>query len=429
MTSQKKGTLTPVQREELRKFLIDRFSLSELKGLAFDLCGSYELFPHRTSSEFVPELILYFERRRTTGDLIAYILKERPDGDLARLFDIPSAPLSYKKAQLIIQNGNERLHDVKTLLDELARELGVDEIEIIAIARGTIHLLISIPVLIDEFFDVSQLDGVPLGAGRIISASAFDSLDLMSQQVWRIVACEKPPVLRDGELLPTISWSQTVNITQGDIHATLSDPRRAILFYKQHLAIAREIFDRQGESKALTDLGKVYYSQNDYRRSIQSYEQALTIMQEISDQQGKSAALVGLGNVYRAQGDFRRAIQFYAQDLSIAREIGDQYAEGNALNRLGSICQDMSDNQRAIEFYEQSFEIARQIGDHRVAGSALFHMSLSLDQLGERERAIELARSALEIFEHINSPSAEYVRDQLKKRGLIKSVNRLMASG
>ena len=48
--------VSPDVRSRLRLFLTERFSLSELKNLSFDLGVDYEMFPHQTKSA-IPDLI------------------------------------------------------------------------------------------------------------------------------------------------------------------------------------------------------------------------------------------------------------------------------------------------------------------------------------------------------------------------------------
>jgi hypothetical protein len=44
-------------RSRLRQFLTERFSLSELKDLSFDLGVDYEMFPHQTKGELTSKEI------------------------------------------------------------------------------------------------------------------------------------------------------------------------------------------------------------------------------------------------------------------------------------------------------------------------------------------------------------------------------------
>src|SRR5271166_6455241 len=77
--------------------------------------------------------------------------------------------------------------------------------------------------------------------------------------------------------------------TLGNAYAALGQAKRAIGFYEQHLAIAREIGDRRGEGAALGNMGYAYYLLGQAERAIGFYEQHLAIAREIGDRRGEGA--------------------------------------------------------------------------------------------------------------------------------------------
>lgn len=96
-------SLDPARRAQLRQFLVDRFSLDDLKDLAFDLGVDYEKLPHGTTQELARELIAYSERQEQAKALIAEALERRPDGKTRELFadllgQLPETQQSLRKA-------------------------------------------------------------------------------------------------------------------------------------------------------------------------------------------------------------------------------------------------------------------------------------------------------------------------------------------
>ena len=231
-----------------------------------------------------------------------------------------------------------------------------------------------------------------------------------------------PPAMRPelvGRLLGTL----------GLAYYRLGQVERAIGFYEQRLAIAREIGDRRGEGTALGNLGIAYADLGQVERAIGFYEQHLAIAREIGDRRGEGNTLGNLGLAYADLGQVERAIDFYEQALAIAREIGDRRGEGNALGNLGNAYADLGQVERAIGFYEQApgdrardrrppgrgerprqpgprlrrpgpggaghrllragtWSIAREIGDRRGEGNALGNLGIAYADLGQVERAI-----------------------------------------
>ena len=66
-------------------------------------------------------------------------------------------------------------------------------------------------------------------------------------------------------------------------------------------------------------------------KAIEFYEQALAIAREIGDRRARSC-LGNLGIAYADLGDTHKAIEFYEQALVIAREIGDSRSEGDLIS-------------------------------------------------------------------------------------------------
>jgi hypothetical protein len=188
-----KVALDSADRARLRQFLLDRFSLNELKDLAFDLGVNYQVFYHETLSDFARELISYLERRDQLGCLVTEVLKYRPDGNLTQLLPRLPACSPSKKIQIIVSE--DLFTNVSDLLGELAAKLDVpkEEIVLVGMASGSIRLLISLP---ERLADLQVLSQVRLGneKGEDVSIVLFSSLDPARQKIWRLIACTHPPI-------------------------------------------------------------------------------------------------------------------------------------------------------------------------------------------------------------------------------------------
>lgn len=196
--------LEPNVRIELQQILMRRFNLEELKSLAFNLCSTYELFPHETIQPFCRELLSYFIRRGRLGCLIAEMMKQRPYTIDIFLVDLlaklpPCQP--YRKTLIFTPQTNVNRLSAEERQD-LARILSVPEteLELIAMVEGSLRLLVGLPEGSLRLVDSSEN----------VSVIPFDSLDLESQNAWRLAATTKPPVL-DGEFLrPVVSWDEAL---------------------------------------------------------------------------------------------------------------------------------------------------------------------------------------------------------------------------
>jgi len=182
------SSLPAEDRATLRQFLVERFNLDELKNLAFDLSIDYEMFPHRTRSEFARGLIGYFERKGNLSCLVAQIVKLRPDDEMTRLLASLEGCRPRTKVQVILSN--DKLKSRPDLVQALAQLLGVkaDEVSLIATAAGSIRLLIGIPAEAAGVLDDLDLPHRLADEYEIIGVKQFDLLGAAEQEAWRTAA-------------------------------------------------------------------------------------------------------------------------------------------------------------------------------------------------------------------------------------------------
>ncbi len=69
----------------------------------------------------------------------------------------------------------------------------------------------------------------------------------------------------------------------GNAYQQLGEPKRAIEYYEQHLAIARETGDRRGEGRALWNRALAFDELGHRQEAISDAKAALEIFEQIED--------------------------------------------------------------------------------------------------------------------------------------------------
>jgi signal transduction histidine kinase len=204
------SNLQPVERAQLRDFLVNHFGQDELELLAFDLGVDYELLSYQNKQKLSLELVAYFEHRNRLGCLLTEVIRRRPINNLTELLKkIPSC-LPQTKIQIITYANQEVANEVEAFLEHLAQKYNLDreELSLIATTRGSLHLLLSLPeVLVTA---LQQPGSQP--AGYSVEITPFAALPERSQKIWRMIALEWPPVALHNKLLPSISWQKAAEI-------------------------------------------------------------------------------------------------------------------------------------------------------------------------------------------------------------------------
>jgi tetratricopeptide (TPR) repeat protein len=118
---------------------------------------------------------------------------------------------------------------------------------------------------------------------------------------------------------------------------------------------------RRDEGAFLGNLGLAYSALGQVEKAIDYYEQALAIAREIGHRQGEGNHLGNLGLAYRDLGQVEKAIDYYEQALAIDREIGYRQGEGADLGNLGLAYSDLGQVEKARQCLRQSLAIFEEI--------------------------------------------------------------------
>jgi len=214
------------------------------------------------------------------------------------------------------------------------------------------------------------------------------------------------------QLLDKISYSSLEGKVLGNLGqacAHLGQYNEAVEYYKEALAIAREIGNKSDECDYLCNLGRAYRNLGQYKRSAEYHQQALNIAREIRDRRREGINLCNLGITYRNLGQHKCAIKCLKISLDISREIVNRHEEGRILMNLGKAYLETGLAEKAIAYHQQALDIVCEIGDRREEGNLLCAMGWAYDSLGEYEQAIGCYERGLSIMRDIGDRRGECV--------------------
>jgi tetratricopeptide (TPR) repeat protein len=96
----------------------------------------------------------------------------------------------------------------------------------------------------------------------------------------------------------------------------------------------------------VNSLGLLFHTLGQPLKAIEYFQQALAIARDIGDRQAEGACLGNLGSAFSDLGDEGQAIDYRQQSLSIARETGDRQVECHQLGNLGLSYQELGAPQK-----------------------------------------------------------------------------------
>lgn len=112
------------------------------------------------------------------------------------------------------------------------------------------------------------------------------------------------------------------------------DNNRALPFAHEASELAALLNDRRGLSRALENLGWIYYRKGNYSKSLETSTRALRISEEIQDKALMAKCQVNIAAIYYEQKQYVQAIASFRKAYNIAMEINDQPLKARCYNNI-----------------------------------------------------------------------------------------------
>ncbi|WP_250029388.1 tetratricopeptide repeat protein [Paractinoplanes maris] len=178
-------------------------------------------------------------------------------------------------------------------------------------------------------------------------------------------------------------------------------------YFRQALALFRQVGDPAGQSRVLFNLGLLEERSGRYPAAIDYKQQALALDRAAGNRVGEAIDLVGLASLLELAGRITDAAEAYQEALVVSRAAGDRRSEGYALNGLGEIDVHAGRYHEAAGHLEQALSLYRQEGNRSAEAGALESLGVLHVRLGEVDRAVGHYQESLAIFREIGNQDNE----------------------
>jgi tetratricopeptide (TPR) repeat protein len=181
----------------------------------------------------------------------------------------------------------------------------------------------------------------------------------------------------------------------------------AVLSLERARRLARDLLqDPRAEGRALGNLAGCHFELGQVQLAASQYKETLALARRVGDRQAEADAIVGYAICHDQTGDLRAALRRYGQALRIAVKLDDRSQEAAILANLGSLQADLGDGERGLETLRRGLKLAVEADDLAVAGSCRSKLAEVHVDLQELDPAIEQAREAAEIGGRTRRPRA-----------------------
>lgn len=135
---------------------------------------------------------------------------------------------------------------------------------------------------------------------------------------------------------------------------------KALEFYKNSIALKKNINDSSGIARVYNNIGVIFKNQQNLDSAIYYYEQSKIYARKSTLRDIKWDVLINIGNIHIKKSEFNEAKKTFNESLVLAKNMQDEARIGETYYQLGILNLAMEDTLTALQFMEQSLPIIKK---------------------------------------------------------------------
>jgi len=180
-----------------------------------------------------------------------------------------------------------------------------------------------------------------------------------------------------------------------------SDYPMALKYSFQALQQFKEIGDKLGTARILSDIGVVFWYQSNYPDALKYYFDALHINEEIGNKPDIAVTLCNIGIVYNSRKDYQKALDYITKANEIDEELGSKSGMAANLGDIGELYRNLNNHGKALAYNLKSLQLYKELGDKNGIARNLGNIGVIYTEQKNYSKALEYHLRALNISEEI----------------------------
>ena len=187
----------------------------------------------------------------------------------------------------------------------------------------------------------------------------------------------------------------------GSIHHVIGDFYKSIGILEDCLKIGRQLQDRKVLSEAHRCLGKAQVMLGNFRQAAWHFNTQLNVARKAGNKESQSMALKELGRLHRVLQHPQEAVKCHEQELNMCTS---DEMRASCLNSLGLSHHQLKNYDVAMGYYEEARVTAQQTHNKTIEASVCCNISLSCHGIGNFLAAVSNLTNALHIAKSLQDP-------------------------
>jgi signal transduction histidine kinase len=124
----------------------------------------------------------------------------------------------------------------------------------------------------------------------------------------------------------------------------------------------------------------------------------------LKDTSAKSRALENIGWIYYRQGNWSKSFEFSSKAYQLAFDSNDKLQAARLMNNLGALYYEQMNYPKAIEHFKKGYFLATEVNDLSTRIRSLNNVALNFTQSGNQDSAYFYAKKSIRLNEDAGSP-------------------------
>jgi len=186
-----------------------------------------------------------------------------------------------------------------------------------------------------------------------------------------------------------------IMVSLGPVYTMQSKLEMAEAWLTKGYEITKRIGDKQGTSRACSNLSVVEYTRGNHAKATQYLLEALEISKSLNDEFTMAAVMGNLGNISSEKGDYDVAENHYKKALQIYRNLNAWKEIASVADNLGGVARERKQFEESYAHHMESYLIRVKIGDKIGQLYCILNMSVLSLEVGNFEQGRTLLTEAL----------------------------------
>ncbi|KXK21155.1 MAG: sensor histidine kinase [Saprospiraceae bacterium] len=198
--------------------------------------------------------------------------------------------------------------------------------------------------------------------------------------------------------------SQSIEI-RGRYHERKGEHAEALSFFQKQLNILTSIDDKDGQAKALTNIGNMWHELAANDSAVFYHLKAMKIKEELNKPGDVAISLANIANAYSDLGAYDKAIEMLKRALILRREMGEEKRTMFTLNNLSVAYGRKGDFEHSMAYADTGIHVALKYNNKLVAGVIAGGMGYILNGLQRYKESISWCERSLDYLKEVNRES------------------------